>query len=459
MLLWSVTRRKLPANGIKANYSFIFSLLIKGELPAVKTAGGLPEGKCEIKVTMKRWLKIFGLSFFSDETASGAAKGGFVIVAVSLLLSFMFFLLGYYGADVAPFSAKYNGAQSYKQFINGAFSQINVEIKDGKAVSDKLVNSYSSDKEYSLNGYNLIVDTRPSDTLIQFTQSAVKGESEISYEEYRRLNADEKKNYRIVTRYTDKQLEITDEAVKSYENFLSAEEAAQKEFFALDKNAEDYQTKLYLLYVRHYYTSATSIMYGAEAPVLRDYYYRNYIADGNAYYFYVFDSMLAGSFKTESGVPVVFGGYFNGCANGKVGDIHALIKDVYYGTAGNLFPSYFVGAVSQLPVLIIAPIVLALIMWGIGKAVKDGWEKTFGGCFKIVSSFVWVSALITALTAFACGWFVAARLMYSLMPVIFGGVLLIRTAIYCVLNAVKSRKQSADTVAQNNLNDIFGGEL
>ena len=98
-------------------------------------------------------------------------------------------------------------------------------------------------------------------------------------------------------------------------------------------------------------------------------------------------------------------------------------------------------------------------MWGIGKAVKDGWEKTFGGCFKIVSSFVWVSALITALTAFACGWFVAARLMYSLMPVIFGGVLLIRTAIYCVLNAVKSRKQSADTGAQNNLNDIFGGEL
>lgn len=419
----------------------------------------MPEGKGEIKVKMKRWLKTFGLSFFSDETAGGAAKGGFLIVAVSLLLSFMFFLLGYYGADVAPFSTRYEGAESYKQFINGAFTRLSVEIRDGKASSEKVVNSYVADKEFSQNGYNLIVDTRPSDTLIKFTQVAVKNGTEISYEKYRGLNADEKKNCRIKTVYTDTVLEITDEDVKAYESFLSAEEAAEKEYSALDKNAEDYSRQLYFLYVKHYYVSATSVMHGAKAPVLRDYYYRNYIADGNAYYFYVFDNMLAGSFKTERGVPVVFGGYFNNCADGKVDDIHSFVKEVYYGTAGYLFTSYFVGAVSQLPVLIIVPLLTALVMWAVGKAVKDGWEKTYGGCFKIVSSFIWVSALITATVVFACGWFAAPRLLYSVMPFIFGGVLVIRTVIYCVLSTVKSRKQVNGEAVNNNLNNIFGGEL
>lgn len=406
---------------------------------------------------MKGWIKFFGLSFFSDKIATEAVKRGFSSIALALLLSFIFFLFGYYGADVAPFAARYDGAESYKQFISNGFSKLDIEIKDGKASSEKKINSYISDGEYSVNGYNLIIDTRPSQTLIKFTQVAVNGEIELSYEEYLNVSGKEKEQYKIQTRYTDTPLEITEEDVKTYEKFLSENSDAQKGFSALDKNADDYDLQLYYLYVKYYYSSVSSVLVGAKAPVLRDYYYRNYILNGNAYYFYVFDNMIAGSFKTDGGVPVVFGGYLNKCTDGRIGDIHSFIKDAYYSTAGYTFTSYFVSAISQLPALIFIPLILALIMWGIGKAVKDGWEKTYGGCFKIVNSFVWVSALITAIVTFVCGWFAPPRLMYSLMPVIFGGVLLIRTAVYCILRAVNNAKSGAEET--DKYNDIFRREI
>ena len=70
---------------------------------------------------MKNRIKFFGLSFFSDKIASEAAKRSFATVFIGLLLSFVFFLFGYYGADVAPFATHYNNAGSYKEFIQAAF--------------------------------------------------------------------------------------------------------------------------------------------------------------------------------------------------------------------------------------------------------------------------------------------------------------------------------------------------
>ena len=405
---------------------------------------------------MKNWIKFFGLSFFSDKIASEASKRGFAAVFIGLLLSFVFFLFGYYGADVAPFATHYDGAGSYKEFINAAFNNgVDITVENHKGTSEKVINTYSNeeDAQYKKNGYNLIVDTRPSDTLIEFTQKAVKGESEIAYEEWLKLSDTEKQSYKLVMRYTDCELELNEEKIKSYEQFLNSDETLKKELEALDKSADDYGKQVYYLFVKNYYTKATSVYSGAKAPVLRDYYYANYIASGNAYYFYVFDDMCAGSFKTDSGVPVVFGGYFVKCADGEVNDIHGFIKDIYYDTAGYTFSSYFVSAVSQLPMLVIIPILLGAVMWLVGKAVKDGWEKRFAGCYKTVCSFVWFSAFLTALITFICGWFAAASVIYPYMILMFAGLLLIRTAVYCVVNAVKNKPYSV----QNKDNDIIGG--
>ena len=239
---------------------------------------------------IKEWLKFFGLSYFSDKQASCAPQFGFIAVVLNIVLAFVFFMCGYYAADVVPFSAHYENATGYKRFIENAFSdRLEIKVSNGKAVCDEKVNGYISDEGYGLNGYKLIVDTRPSDMLINFTQVAIKGESEISYEEYRELSDAQKKEYKVETRYTDSHLEFTEDATERYEAFLSADENLKKQYEELDKSAGDYNEKLYYLYVKYYYTSANSIMYGAKAPVLRDYYYKNYIAGGKAYYLYIFD--------------------------------------------------------------------------------------------------------------------------------------------------------------------------
>lgn len=411
---------------------------------------------------MKKWLKFFGLGYFSDKIAADAPKFGFTSVLLSILLALVFYLFGYYGADVAPFGNHYDSASQYKEFIHGAFADIELNIKDNTAESEKSINTYTDGDDraaYSKNGYNLIVDTRPSDTLIKFTQAAVKGESEIGYEEYLALSETEKQSYTLETRYTDEELIITQEELAEYGEYLSSIDEAKEEYEALDGTAENYGEQLYCLYVKHYYQSVTSVLYGAKAPVLRDYYYANYIMKGNAYYFYIFDDMCAGSFETDGGIPVVFGGYFNKCADGQVTDIDGFIKDTFYDTASYTFTSYFIGTVSQLPMLVLIPIILGLVLWGVGKIKKDGWTNSFGGCYKTVNVFVWFSAFITALLVFIGSWFVSARSMFSMIPVIFGALLIIRIVIFCITSSLKNKKNPVNGSQNDKENDIFGGKL
>lgn len=428
---------------------------------------------------IKRWFKTYGLGFFSDKIAKDAPKFGFTGVFLSLLLSFLFILFGYFGSDVAPFSTHYDKAGSYKEFIHAAFdSGIDLTIENHTGVSGKIINTYTSEEDaaaYKKNGYNLIVDTRPADTLIEFEEVAIRdgnGENKISYEEYLALDKQAQKDYKLAVGFSGKLLEITPEMTAKHTAYMEqvsdqtsgrySKDGAQ-DFGKLKENKanyseEEYSKELYYLYVKYYYTNVGSVYGSAKAPVLRDYYYANFITKGNAYYFYVFDDMCAGSFETDNGIPVVFGGFFNKCADGKVTDIDALITDTYYDTAGNTFVSYFVSMMSQLPMLIFIPLILGLLLWGIGKAVKDGFEKSFAGCYKIVNVFVWASALITSLIVFICGFITSARLLFSFIPVIFGGVLLIRIVIYCALSAVNNRKQLAESRQENN-DDIFGGNL
>ena len=377
-------------------------------------------------------------------------------------------------ADTVPFAVHYENALQYKEFVNDAFPD-GVTIVNNRASFERRVNTYTDggdSAEYSKNGYNLIVDTRPSDMLIQFEQTAVKGGNIIDYESYLALTESQKSEYKLETRYTDEELIITAELTRkitAYFNGVSLEgsdgynanaSAAYAKLTAdRDKYSDaEYGKELYYLYVEFYYTSVSSVLYGERAPVLRDYYYRNYIAANKAYYLFMFDEMCAGSFKTDGGLPVVFGGYFNKCADGTVEDAGGLIKQVFYDTAGYTFSSYFMSTVFQLPFLIFIPLILSLLLWCAGKIVKNGWNKTFSGCFKTVNGFIWVSGLLTALITFVLGFFVSAKAVYSYMSLIFGLLILIRTVIFCVTSVIKNRKPPKAEII-NNDDDIFGGKL
>ncbi len=428
------------------------------------------------KTKFSNWIKFFGLSFFSHKNASEAPKFGFTCAFISIVLSFVFIMLGYYWASVAPFSTHYDGAGAYRAFVSSAFDGDGLSIENGTAKCDNRINTYTSDADkaaYGINGYDLIIDTRPSDTLVAFEYTAVRGDEKLSYEEYLELNSAKKSDYKLTVECNSSEpLEITDADMDKYAAYFAAvsDETAENynkdaaESYAELTNrkenmtADEYRKELYTLYVNSYYPKVRSVYEGAKAPVLRDYYYANYINKKTAYYLFVFDDMIAGSFETDSGIPTVFGGYFDKCADGAVTDIHSLIKQTYYDTASATFVSYFVSAMMMLPMIVFIPLVLALVMWLVAKAVKRGMEQRFGGCYKTVAAFMWVSALISSLTVFVGGFLTAARTMYNFFPLIFGAILLVRTIVHCAITVIKANKELARQELQtNNSDSIFGG--
>lgn len=411
---------------------------------------------------MVEWLKIYFLSFFSDRLAAKSAKYGFVSVFLTIVLSFVFFMFGFMAADVVPFSTHYDNAGQFKEFIYNALSdsELRVEIKDGLAKCDTIVNTRTneSDKEkYAKNGYNLIVDTRKSDTLIEFSQVAVKGDSEISYEEYLNLTDKEKEGYNIETRHTDKELEITDDKVVTYESYLeriseegtnynSEAATAYKELKEKNLTGDEYDKEIYYLYVKYYFSNVQSVLMSAKAPVLSDYYYLNFILGDHANYLYLLDDICTGSFRTDTDIPAAFAGYYKGCASGVLDktSADAFVKDVYYNSVSYSMSSYFTSAIQMAPGYILIPILVGLLLFLICKAAKKQFGQKFVDCYKTVNSFALVSALLTGLTTFILAFFVFARKLYLFMPLIFALILILRCAVFYITRSVKESAEQEE---------------
>lgn len=415
---------------------------------------------------MAEWLKVFGLSFFNDKLAAKSAKYGFTSVVLAIVLSFVFFMFGFMASDVVPFSKHYDNAVSYKEFVHKSVSsdELKVEIKDGIATGNIIVNTYAYDgdrEKYALNGYNLIIDTRASDTLIEFSQIAVKGGEEISYEDYLKLTDKEKENYSLEYRYTDKPLELTGELTAKCESYIAGiseegtdgyNKSAAAEYKKLKQSnlsGDEYAKEIYFLYVRYYYTDFESALMSAKAPVLCDYYYLNFVLGGNKNYLYMLDDICIGSFQTDNGIPAVFTGYYKDCANGVLDEnsVDGFIKGVFYNSVGYYMSSYFTSAIQLAPGYILIPVIIGFVLFLIEKAGKKQQAAKFTDCYKTVNSFVWISALATGLLTFILGFFMFARKLYLFMPLIFAIILLIRTAVFYISGRVR---ESAEDDNEND---------
>lgn len=412
---------------------------------------------------MAEWFKVFGLGFFNDKLAAKSAKYGFVSVFLTIVLSFVFFMFGFMAADVVPFSTHYDNAGQYKEFVHNAFSDngLRVEIQDGLAKCDRVVNTRTneSDREkYAKNGYNLIVDTRKSDTLIEFSQVAIKGDAEISYEEYLNLTDKGKEGYGIETRYTDKVLEITDDKVERYESYLeeiskegtdsynSEAATAYKELKEKNLTGEEYGKEIYYLYVKYYFSNVQSVLMSAKAPVLSDYYYLNFILGDHANYLYMLDDICVGSFETDRGIAAVFAGYYKGCAAGVLDEnsADAFVKDVFYNSVSYSMSSYFTSAMQMAPGYILIPVLVGFVLFLIIKAAKKQFGNKFSECYKIVNTFAWWSAFVTGLITFILAFFVFARKLYLFMPLIFAIILVLRTAVFYISRSIKEKAEQSE---------------
>ena len=179
---------------------------------------------------MKKWLRFFCLGFFSDRISRDGAKRGYTNFLLALILALVFLWAGYVGGDILPLMAHYKNSPDLQATVDAVFANVDAEVKDGVLIAGKngeytvglLVNTLESEADrqnYSQNGYEVVVDTRPANALAEFEAYCMSNDGQnlkISYEEYLTLGAVAKMNFDFRLDYTGNELKLTADMVEGY---------------------------------------------------------------------------------------------------------------------------------------------------------------------------------------------------------------------------------------------------
>lgn len=421
---------------------------------------------------MKKWLKFFFLSFFSDKVSKDGAKRGYANFLLGLTLALALIWAGYIGGEVLPFGTHYNNSPDFQATVQAVFAnpdvskRINVEIQDGTLKVKKhgceytetlLVNTFENDtdkQKYSVNGYNLVVDPRPADTLAEVEAYCVSNDGQnlvISYEEYLSLSQVAKLNFDFKLKYTGNALELNDELVLGYRQYLdglSNENKLETEKIATDLadnkiTKSEYSRAIYQLYFTNYYPEITVYESSSKVPLLRNYYYHQYIKEGADKYLFVFDDYMAGSFETNSGIDFTFYGFYGDLENGVLiadgaGQSEAntaadkLIKKSFVSTVFLSLYAYAMNVFSLIPFIALMPMVVTLLAYSILKLRGIDSIKSLGAMFKIIGSYVWFSGVISAVFTVIIAFFVQRNIITALPLVLFFVTLATRSIIFAI---------------------------
>ena len=181
---------------------------------------------------MKKWIRFFSLGFFSHKLSKESTKRGYGNFLLGLLLTLIFLWVSFVGGDMLPFAAHYKNSPDFVATAHSVFAnsdvnkRIEAEIENGVLKVRKHGNEYTeailvntfeneADKQnYSVNGYNVIIDTRPADTLAEIEAYCISNDGQnliISYEEYLTLSTVARLNFDFKLKYTGNSLELNDE--------------------------------------------------------------------------------------------------------------------------------------------------------------------------------------------------------------------------------------------------------
>lgn len=412
---------------------------------------------------MKKWLKFIGLSFFSDKISKEALKRGYLNFILGMLFALVFLFCGVLAADQLPFSAHYNNSSEFSAFVRKAVTNksLNLEVNSRKIKSSSICDSFANgadSEEYGLNGYNLVVDTRPADAFDAFEAYYLSNdgkEQKITTEEYATLSDVAKRNFDFKIRYTSDELILTDELHAVHEKFLT--DINSESFSELQKNKsslsqEEYKRQTYNLYVKAYYPDLSAYESTGSAPLLRNYYYHTYINGGAEKYLFIFDDSCVGSFETDTGLKVTFYGFYKNFSDGATfttdKDADAFIKSAFSATASLSVYVYLMNTLRLLPFIVLMPVVLALIAYCVLRLMKSDAVKSFGGGIKIIGSYLLFGSLISAVLTFICGYFVPRNSLMIAAILILFITLLLRTVIFLAVEAVTLKR----TVVPDNDN-------
>ena len=169
---------------------------------------------------MISWLKFYFLGFFHDGYGKQAEARSALNLALSLALAFLFLCSGITAGYAASFGTHYKNAEGFRSFLYDSFAadnaqSIGLSLTDGKLSAQidgaESVNTFKNTDQTDTDGYRLIVDTRPAQTTFDdfvLTCKNANGE-EISYEDYRKLPEQDKRNSTVTITYTGNALDVS----------------------------------------------------------------------------------------------------------------------------------------------------------------------------------------------------------------------------------------------------------
>ena len=437
---------------------------------------------------MKKWLKHFALGFFSHREAREGLKQGYVATFLGFVLALLLIFSGFLGALTLPFGLNYKSAPDFTESLYALLAspkperRIELEVDSGRLkmkrggalLSDALlvstIDSAADRETYQTAGYDLVVDSRPADTLAAFEAYCVSNDgenTEITYAEYLTLSEVARLNFDFKLRYTGEALTLTEEAIAGYLAYLAdkggdAAKAANERAEALARgeiSSEEYGRAIYEAYFAAYYPDITAYESTSAVPLLRNYYYHEYIAKGEERYIFIFDDYLTASFVTEGGRTVSFYGFYTDLADGVIlpaeaseSEARELADGFIREAFGAVLPlNIYAGGVntlSLLPYMALMLTVSALLAYSLMR-LRGIEEATLGGMLKVVGSFSWFSGLISGLLTLALSFFADVGRL-ALLPSAFYFIALAARSIIFTLKEIKlsegHSEQSAPTI-------------
>lgn len=437
---------------------------------------------------MKKWFKFFFLSFFSHETSKTAPKRGYTNIFFAFLLALVFLFSGFVGGEMLPFGLHYAtspdfAATAHSVLANAdADKRIAVEILNGdlkvrgqgsEYTESLLINTFESaeDKQtYSVNGVEVVVDSRPANALAEIEAYCISNDGKntrITYQEYLTLSEVPRLNFDFKIRYTGKELVLTDELVESYKVYLmglgdeKASEVGKLSADLADKKItrEEYNRSIYELYFVSYYPEITAYETSSKVPLLRNYYYHQYISKNISDYLFIFDDYIAGAFTTSGGMNISFYGFYSNMENGALipggasqteanEAVDDFIKDAFFENWFLNVYAHFLNTITLAPFIALMLLVAALLGYSVMKLLGIESVHSLGSMVKIVGSFLWPSGFAAGVFAVITGFVINRNLINTLPLVLFFVVLVIRSAVFVIKEKKLLEKQSEQQKAE-----------
>ena len=432
---------------------------------------------------MKKWFKFFGLSFFSHKISKESVKRSYTNAFLGFVLALVFIWAGSILGDMLPFGVHYNNSPDFKETVHAVFAnadtdkRIDAEIENGSLKLKKegseyaprlLINTFAceSDKQiYSVNGYNVVVDSRPASTLAEVEAYCISNDGKntvISYEDYLLVNEAQRYNFDFKLRYTGKPLELSDEAVEAFRLYVDGLNDENKaETAKLDKDLAEnnitkaeYSRAIYELYFVNYYPEITEFEKTSKVPLLRNYYYHEYISKGIKNYLFIFDDYVTGSFETKGGVEVPFYGFYANLEDGALvndsasqADANAVadgfIKKAFKANWPINIYAYLLSVLSLAPFIALMLMVATLLTYSVLKLRGVESINTVGAMLRIVGSFTWFSGAVSAVLTLIIMFFVNRGMINVLPTVLFFVVLVGRSIVFAVKESIPEKMEAA----------------